>query len=106
MKTPSLLLIVLALVSCAKSGPSDTPVEAAARRTCMDTIEARATKPKSITYLDNGQAVGHTRANGQLDVTMKLSAKNEIGMASTLSASCVLSADGKSLVEIQVRDAR
>ena len=106
MKTPSLLLIVLALASCAKSGASDTPVEAAARRTCMATIEGRATKPESIIYHENSQPVGHTLPNGQLDVTIKFSAKNEIGMASTMSAKCVLSADGKTLAEIQVKDAR
>ena len=106
MPKSALLLILLALAACGKPGPSDTPVEAAARRTCMSTIEGRATKPNSVTYLENKQPVGHTRANGELDVVIKLSAKNEIGMASTLLASCVLSADGKTLVEIQVKDMR
>ncbi len=106
MKTISLLFILLALTACSKSGPADTPVEAAARRTCMDTIEARAINKKTVTYLDPQLAVGHSKPNGQLEVSIKFSAKNEIGMASTVLATCTVSADGKTLVEIRSKDAR
>ncbi len=106
MKTTSLLFILLGLAACSKSGPADTPAEAAARRTCMDTIESRATNKKSISYLGPETAVGHTKPNGHLDVAIKFSAKNEIGMASTVLANCTVSADGKTLVDIQTRDSR
>ena len=105
MKHALPLCILLALAACAKTTP-DTPQEAQARQTCKSTIEARATKPESISYPGEALAVGHSKPNGQLDVTIHVSAKNEIGMASALVANCVVSADGKTLVEIQVKDKR
>lgn len=106
MKATSLLCILFALTACGKSGPADTPVEAAARRTCMDTIESRAINKKTVTYLGPDTAVGHSEPNGQLEVSIKFSAKNEIGMASTVMATCTVSADGKSLVAIRSKNTR
>ncbi len=99
------LCILLALAACAKT-TSDTPQEAAARQTCKSTIEGRATKPESVSYPGEQLPVGHSKPNGQLDVTIHVSAKNEIGMASPLVATCVVSADGKTLVDIQVKNTR
>lgn len=81
---------MLALLACGKPAVADTPLEAAARRTCMDTIEARATNRKSIAYLsDTPTPVTHGAA-GQMDVPVKFSAKNEAGSAVTMLASCQL----------------
>lgn len=106
MKTTALLFILLALAACSKGGPADTPVEAAARRTCMDAIESRAINKKTVTYLGPESPVAHTKPNGQMDVSIKFSAKNEIGMASTVMVTCTVSADGKTLVNLQSKDAR
>lgn len=105
MKNLTLLLIAaLALTACGKSGAPADPLHAVAQRTCMDTIEARAINRKSIDYLSE-DPVAKT-ASGQLDVSIKFSAKNEIGRASTMLARCVVSADGKSLVDIAVKTIR
>lgn len=106
MKTFVLPLLALALTACGKPEAPANPVDAAARRTCMDTIESRATNRKSISYTDDAPAVARQKANGQLDVTLKFSAKNESGLASFLVAQCVVSPDGKTLVGIQVKDSR
>lgn len=100
------LLLALVLTACGKTEAPANPVDAVARRTCMDTIEARATNPKSIAYAKDEQAVGRSKPDGKLDVTVKFSAKNELGIASSLVASCVVSADGKTLADIQVKDGR
>ena len=103
--TPVLLL--LALSACGKPSAPVNPVDAVARRTCMDTIEARATNRKSIAYDDADMSpVVHTEAAHPLTVSIKLSAKNELGMASPLLATCHVSADGKTLVDINVKDRR
>lgn len=104
MKTFPLIFLALAtmLGACSKQEPAN-PLDAAARRTCKDTIESRATNRASLSYRDD-EPVGRTRPNGQLDVTVKFSAKNDIGMASHIIANCVVSADGKTLVSIATRE--
>lgn len=105
MKNLTLLLVAaLALTACGKLGKPADPLHAAAQRTCMDTIEARATNRKSIAYLSENPVA--KTASGQLDVSIKFSAKNEIGRASTIMARCVVSADGKSLVDITLNTLR
>jgi len=110
MKQLITLLSVLALSACGKAGAPAapaSPLDTAARRTCMDTIEARAINRNSIDYLAGGASpVVPNSANGQLDLSIKFSAKNEIGMASTLLARCLVSPDGKKLLEITVKDSR
>ena len=97
-------LSVIALAGCDKvSAPAD-PLHAAARQTCVGVIESRAINPKTIAYIDD--PVFAPNAKGQIEVTLKFSAKNEIGKASTMLAKCTVSADGKSLVEIAVKDSR
>lgn len=100
-----MLLLVVALSACGKSAPPASPLDTAARRTCMDTIESRATNRDSISYLGDDPAVAKN-AKGELAVSIKFSAKNEIGMASTMTAACTVSADGKTLVDIAVKAAR
>jgi hypothetical protein len=100
-------LSLIVLTGCGKSGASDSPLEAAARRTCMDTIESRAVNKNSISYRsDDTKSPVNKASDGQLDLTLKFSAKNEQGMASSLVARCVVSADGKKLVNIDVREGR
>lgn len=99
-----LLLSLVALAGCSKMGDAETPLEAAARRTCMDTIESRAVNKNSISYRDDKKSPVNKASDGQLDLTLKFSAKNEQGMASNLIARCVVSADGKKLVNIDVRE--
>ena len=109
MKNIALLLSVSVLASCGKTGApaaDASPLDAAARRVCMDTIEGRAIKRDSISYIDGAAVPVVHGANGQLEVTLKFSAKNEIGMASTLVARCLVSADGKKLVDINVKEGR
>lgn len=97
-------LTATALAGCDKvSAPAD-PLHAAARQTCVRTIESRAINAKTLSYIDD--PVIAPNAKGQLEVTLKFSAKNEIGKASTMLAKCTVSADGKSLVEIAVKDSR
>lgn len=103
MKT-LLLLLAIALAGCGKSGPTD-PLHAAARQTCTKTIESRAINPKSIAYLSDDPAVVKN-AKGQLEASIKFSAKNEIGGASTMIATCTVSADGQNLVDIAVKTIR
>ncbi len=99
------LMIVCALVlaGCGKTAATDSPLQAAARHTCMDTIEARAINRNSVAYVGERTPVT-SNAKGQLVVALKFSAKNEIGMASTMQAQCAVSADGKTLVEIAVKE--
>lgn len=106
MNKLTLLPIILALAACGKTAVADTPLEAAARRTCMDTIEARATNAKSIVYLTDSPNPVTPGAGGQLAVPVKFSAKNELGSAVTMQASCKVSADGKTLVDIAVKESR
>jgi hypothetical protein len=106
MNKLTLLPLVLALAACGKPAVPDTPPEAAARRTCMDTIAARASNPKSIVYLgDSANPITHG-AGGQLAVALAFSAKNELGTAVSMLASCQVSADGKTLLNIAVKDSR
>ena len=100
-----MFLAVLALAACDKAAAPLSELDTAARRTCINTIEARAISRNSVTYLDQ-PAAAVKKPNGQLEVGVKFSAKNEQGMASTLQARCVVSADGKTLAEIAVKDAR
>ena len=100
-----MFLLVVALAGCGKSAAPVSPLDAAARRTCMDTIESRAINRKSVSYSGEDPAVAKD-AKGQLDVSIKFSAKNEIGMASTMVAKCAVSADGKRLVDIAVKETR
>ena len=99
-----ILICALILSACGKAGAPVDPLDAVAARTCKDTIEARATNSKSISYL--GEETVAKAANGQRNVTLKFSAKNEIGMASTMLAACTVTADGKSLLNIAVKDTR
>lgn len=100
-----MLLAVVALAGCGKGGESLSPLETAARRTCMDTIESRATNAKSVNYTNKDPAIIKD-AKGQLQVSIDFSAKNEIGMASRMVANCLVSADGKTLVDIAVKENR
>jgi len=106
MKKLLLLLPVLLVASCGKTQAPENPVEAAVRRTCMDTIESRAINRKSISYQSDERSPVIKSANGNLEVSIKFSAKNEIGLASSLMAKCIVSSDGKSLVDIAVKDSR
>jgi hypothetical protein len=100
-----MFLLAFVLAGCGKSAAPLDPAEAAARGTCMATIESRAINRKSVTYSDNGVHAGKN-AKGQIEIDLQFSAKNEIGMASTMLARCVASADGKSLVDISVTEPR
>jgi hypothetical protein len=100
-----MLLMVVALTACGKSAAPVSALDAAARRTCMDTIESRATNRKSVSYTNEDPAITKD-AKGQLQVSVDFSAKNEIGMASRMSAKCVVSPDGKTLVDIAVKEIR
>ena len=104
MKTLPLIFLALAttLSACSRQEAAN-PLDAAARRTCMDTIESRATNRASLSYRDD-EPVGRTKPDGQLDVLIKFSAKNDIGIASHIIANCVVSADGKTLVSIATRE--
>jgi hypothetical protein len=104
LKTAPLILLALALTACSKQA-NENPLDSVARRTCMDTIESRATNRDSVAYSD-AMPVGRSKPNGQMDVTVKFSAKNEIGMASQIIANCVVSADGKTLVSIVTKAGR
>lgn len=93
---------------CGKSGaPSVDPIETVARHACMDAIENAATNKSSVEFHSfTSPPVVRKIANGQLDVFIKFSAKNAFGSESTSIARCVLSGDGKSLVEFNVQDSR
>ena len=100
-----MILAVIALAGCGKTGESLSPLDAAARQTCMNTIEARATNAKSVNYTNKDPAITKD-ANGQLLVSIEFSAKNEMGLASRMVAKCTVSADGKTLADIAVRENR
>jgi|CXWL01.2.fsa_nt_gi hypothetical protein len=100
MKFLTLLLTTLALSACGKSQTPSDPLHEAALRTCKDTIEARAINRKTVNYL---QVEVAPAGKGQLAARINFSAKNEIGMAYTMQARCVTSADGKTLAEITVK---
>jgi hypothetical protein len=100
-----LLALAASLGGCGKSAAPADPAHAVAEQTCKATIEARATNSKSVAYLNHDAPVSKN-AKGQLVVTLKVSAKNEIGMASTMLATCTVSADGKTLADIAVKDTR
>ena len=97
------LLLAFALAACGKAGMPSDPLHAVAVQTCKNTIESRATNRKSLDYLSVDVTPA---APGKLNVAIDLSAKNEIGMASRLQARCTVSADGKSLLDIAVKDVR
>ena len=97
-------LLPFLLLSCGKSAAPVDPLDTAAIRTCKDTIEARATNKSSVSYL--GEEALAKSASGLRNVSVKFSAKNEIGMASTMVAACSVTADGKALLNIAVKDAR
>jgi len=100
-----ILLAAVALAACGKTAAPDSPQDAAARQTCKNTIEARAINRSTVAYLGDDKPVAKN-AKGELDVSLKFSAKNEIGIASTMQAQCTVSADGKTLVAIAVKDSR
>jgi len=100
------LLSLICLAGCGKLSAADSPLESAARRTCMDTIESRAVNKNSISYNTDHKSRVNIASDGKLDLTLKFSAKSEQGMASSLVARCVVSADGKKLVDIDVREGR
>lgn len=106
MKTITPLLLLLTLAACGKTPTPASPLDTAARRTCMDVIESRAVNRNSIAYESKDETPVVHQANGELDVSIKFSAKNEIGSASSLQAQCRVSADGKTLVDIKVQDRR
>ena len=104
MKT-RMFLCAIALVGCGKLAAPVDPAEAAARSTCMATIESRAINRNSVSYSANAtHAVKN--AKGQIEIDLRFSAKNEIGMASTMFAHCVVSPDGKTLRDIAVKEPR
>jgi hypothetical protein len=107
MKLLTMLLAVLALGACGKSQTPADPLHAAAAQTCKNTIEARAVNRKTLDYrsVDVTPAPAPA-AKGQLNVAIDFSAKNEIGMASAMLANCTVSADGKTLVAINVKEGR
>ena len=92
------ILMSVALAACGKAASPADPFHPAAITTCKSTIESRAVNRNSSTYIANDTPVSKD-AKGQLNVSLKFSAKNEIGMASTMQAQCVVSPDGKSLRE-------
>ena len=100
-----ILLIAVIMSACSKTAAPVAPVDALAKRTCKDTIASRATNSKSVSYPGDEMPVTKT-VNGQRIVSLKFSAKNEIGMASTMLAACTVSPDGKSLLNIAVKDSR
>ena len=100
-----MFLCAIALVGCGKLSAPVDPAEAAARSSCMATIESRAINRNSISYSADGAHAGKN-AKGQIEIDLKFSAKNEIGMASTMLAHCVVSPDGKALVDISVKEPR
>ncbi len=104
MKT-LMVLTALALVACDKAATPLDPLQTSARRTCMDTIEARAVNRSSVSYSADNPAPTKD-GQGQLQVALKFSAKNEIGGASSMLAQCLVSADGKTLVSINVTEPR
>lgn len=99
-----LCLLPFLLLGCGKTPAPVDPVDSMAIKTCKDTIEARATNKSSVAYL--GEEALPKAANGQRNVSVKFSAKNEIGMASTMAAACTVTADGKALINIAVKDSR
>ncbi|MES2900647.1 MAG: hypothetical protein V4723_13045 [Pseudomonadota bacterium] len=99
-----ILVCALILSACGKTGASSDPLDAVAVRTCKDTIESRATNSKTVNYI--GDETVTKAADGKRTVSLKFSAKNEIGMASTMVAACTVTADGKSMLNIAVKDTR
>ena len=107
MKNLILIAAVLALAGCEKVITPADPLHEAARRTCKNNIESRATNPKTINYLSTNATHPVTKtAKGELAFSLRFSARNEIGSPSTLLANCVVSGDGKTLVGITVKDTR
>ncbi len=100
-----ILLIAVLVAACSKTAAPLDPLDAAAIQTCKNTIESRATNSKSVSYVGDEMPVTKA-ADGQRNASVKFSAKNDIGMASTMLATCTVSADGKTLVNIAVKDAR
>ena len=100
-----MVLLAMSLAACGKTSAPADPLDAAARRTCMDTIESRAVNRSSLAYLEN-DTPAVKNAKGQLELYIKFSAKDEIGKASTMLARCVVSPDAKTLVDIAVKDSR
>ncbi len=101
MKRLMVLLAISLVAGCGKTGAPADPLDAAARRTCMITIESRAVNRDSLAYIEN-EAPATRNAKGELEFSIKFSAKDEIGKASTMVARCTVSADAKKLVNIVV----
>jgi hypothetical protein len=100
-----LFLCSIALVGCGKSAAPLSAQDVAAYRTCKDTIEGRAITRDSVNYRSDDTPASKN-AKGQLEVSVKFSAQNELRQVSTMLARCVTSADGSSLVDIAVKESR
>jgi hypothetical protein len=73
----------------------------------MDAIEAAATNRSSLDFHSfSSPPVARKMADGRLEVFLKFSAKNSFGAESTSIARCILSGDGKALVELTAQDSR
>ena len=101
MKRLMVLLAISLVAGCGKTSAPADPLDAAARRTCMNTIESRAVNRDSLAYIENDTPATRNPKN-ELEFSIKFSAKDEIGKASTMVARCTVSADGKKLVNIAV----
>ena len=97
--------LALALTACGKVGAPADPLDAAARRICINTIESRAVNRDWLAYIEN-DTPAVKNAKGQLHLSIKFSVNDEIGKASTMIARCIVSPDGKTLAAITVKDSR
>jgi hypothetical protein len=98
-----ILLAIISLTACSKTSAPLGPAEAAAQQTCKNTIESRAINRSSVAYTGGDAPIGKN-AKGQLEVSLKFSAKNEIGMATTMQAKCTVTPDGNTLINIVVKE--
>ena len=107
MKLLPPLLAVLALSACGKSQTPADPVHAAAAQTCKTIIESRAVNRKTLVYRSVAVTPAAAPATqGQWNVAIAFSARNEIGMAAAMMANCTVSADGKTLVSMFANERR
>lgn len=88
----------------ASAGSGDS-VNSDARHACWDAIESRATNKSSVDFHSfTAPPVVRKITEGRLDVFVKFSAKNAFGAESTSIARCILSGDGKTLIEFSAQD--
>ena len=100
-----MVLLALALTACGKVGAPADPLDAAARRICINTIESRAVNRDWLAYIEN-DTPAVKNAKGQLHLSIKFSVNDEIGKASTMIARCIVSPEGKTLAAITLKDSR